>query len=72
MTEKIQAGRGAKYCGTETGPIRPPSEAESLMLRVTRNCPWNRCRFCSLYKGASFSIRRREPVRADHESGASR
>ena len=41
----------------EIGPIRPPSEAYSLLLRVTRNCPWNRCRFCHLYKGSKFEIR---------------
>jgi radical SAM superfamily enzyme YgiQ (UPF0313 family) len=41
----------------EIGPIRPPSEAYSLLLRVTRNCPWNRCRFCFLYKGSKFEIR---------------
>ena len=46
-----------KYDGFEIGPIRPPSEAQSLLLRVTRNCPWNRCRFCGLYKGEKFSIR---------------
>jgi radical SAM superfamily enzyme YgiQ (UPF0313 family) len=45
------------YDGFEVGPIRPPSEAKSLLLRVTRNCPWNRCTFCSLYKGEKFSIR---------------
>ncbi|NMA25063.1 MAG: radical SAM protein [Clostridiales bacterium] len=49
----------------ETGPIRPPSEHASLLLRVTRNCPWNRCRFCTLYKGTTFSIRRKEDVMAD-------
>ncbi len=45
------------YEGFELGPIRPPSEANSLLLRVTRNCPWNRCKFCHLYKGEKFSIR---------------
>ena len=46
-----------KYSGFELGPIRPPSEAKSLLLRITRNCPWNRCKFCGLYKGEKFSIR---------------
>lgn len=45
------------YCGFEQGPIRPPSEARSLLIRVTRNCPWNRCTFCPVYKGETFSIR---------------
>ncbi len=49
-----------EYAGFELGPIRPPSEARSLMLRITRNCPWNKCTFCGLYKGEKFSIR---PVR---------
>jgi radical SAM superfamily enzyme YgiQ (UPF0313 family) len=41
----------------ELGPIRPPSEAYSLLIRATRNCPWNRCRFCPVYKGAKFELR---------------
>jgi radical SAM superfamily enzyme YgiQ (UPF0313 family) len=45
------------YQGFELGPIRPPSEAHSLLLRITRNCPWNKCKFCGLYKGEKFSIR---------------
>ncbi len=45
------------YLGFEQGPIRPPSESGSLLLRVTRNCPWNRCTFCGLYKGEPFSQR---------------
>ncbi len=45
------------YHGFEQGPIRPPSEADSLLIRVTRNCPWNHCRFCPVYKGRRFSLR---------------
>lgn len=45
------------YDGFEQGPIRPPSEAESLLIRISRNCPWNRCTFCGLYKDAKFSLR---------------
>ncbi len=49
----------------EQGPIRPPSEARSLLLRVTRNCPWNRCEFCPVYKGARFSRRTVEEIKED-------
>jgi radical SAM superfamily enzyme YgiQ (UPF0313 family) len=49
----------------EQGPIRPPSEAYSLLLRVTRNCPWNRCEFCHTYKGEKFSLRTVEEVKKD-------
>lgn len=49
----------------EQGPIRPPSEAQSLLLRVTRNCTWNRCHFCTLYKGDSFSVRSVEEIKRD-------
>jgi Radical SAM superfamily len=45
------------YNGFEQGPIRPPSESGSLLIRVTRNCPWNRCTFCTLYKDTTFSLR---------------
>jgi len=45
------------YRGFEQGPIRPPSEAGSLLVRITRNCPWNRCTFCPVYKGEKFSLR---------------
>jgi radical SAM superfamily enzyme YgiQ (UPF0313 family) len=33
----------------ETLIIRPPSEYRSLLVRLTRGCKWNRCRFCGLY-----------------------
>jgi radical SAM superfamily enzyme YgiQ (UPF0313 family) len=49
----------------EQGPIRPPSEAYSLLLRITRNCPWNRCEFCHTYKNEKFSLRTVEEVKKD-------
>jgi len=49
----------------ELGPIRPPSEASSLLLRVTRNCSWNRCKFCHIYKGQRFELRPVEDIKRD-------
>ena len=49
----------------EQGPIRPPNEARSLLLRVTRNCPWNQCLFCPVYKGQKFSLRTVEEIKMD-------
>lgn len=54
-----------QYAGYELGPIRPPSEAESLLVRITRNCSWNRCTFCPVYKDARFSFRPVEHVLQD-------
>lgn len=41
----------------EQGAIRPPNEADSLLVRATRNCPWNRCHICPPFKGLKFSRR---------------
>ncbi len=49
----------------EQGPIRPPSEAGSLLIRVSRNCPWNRCLFCPVYKFEKFSRRSVEELKED-------
>jgi radical SAM superfamily enzyme YgiQ (UPF0313 family) len=49
----------------ELPPFRPPSEASSVLLRVTRGCPWNRCKFCGMYKNMKFERRRVEDVKSD-------
>jgi hypothetical protein len=49
----------------EQGPIRPPSEARSLLIRVTRNCPWNKCTFCNSYRDTTFALRSVEEVKKD-------
>ena len=54
----------------EQGPIRPPSEARSLLLRVNRNCPWNRCTFCPVYKRRKFKVRRLPEILNDIEAMA--
>ena len=49
----------------QVGPIRPPSEAYSLLIRTTINCPWNRCKFCSTYKGNKFQLRPVAEIKQD-------
>ena len=49
----------------ESPPFRPPSEAYSLLIRVTRNCPWNRCEFCAMYKTEKFQLRDVEEIKRD-------
>jgi radical SAM superfamily enzyme YgiQ (UPF0313 family) len=49
------------------GVYRPPSEggSGSLLLRVTENCPWNKCTFCEMYKGYPFVYRSVHDIKAD-------
>ncbi|MCX7966044.1 MAG: radical SAM protein [Syntrophorhabdaceae bacterium] len=49
----------------EIGPIRPPNEAYSLLVRFTRNCPWNKCAFCHTYKGKRFEKRSLDEIKRD-------
>jgi radical SAM superfamily enzyme YgiQ (UPF0313 family) len=49
----------------EIGPIRPPNEAYSLLVRFTRNCPWNQCDFCYCYKGKRFEKRKLSDIKRD-------
>ena len=51
----------------ETGIYRPPSEggSNSLLIRLTRNCPWNRCAFCAMYKTEKFELRPVSEIKAD-------
>lgn len=47
------------------GPIRPPSEAESLLLQVTNGCTWNKCKFCQLYRGTKFKAYSADSIKSD-------
>ena len=45
--------------------IRPPSEANSILLQVTVGCSHNKCTFCGTYKGERFKIKDDERIMAD-------
>lgn len=49
------------------GVYRPPSEggSSSLLLRITENCPWNKCTFCEMYKGHPFVYRTVDAIKTD-------
>jgi len=49
----------------ELGPIRPVDEADSLLVRTTRGCPWNKCEFCVNYKDMRFSRRSVVDIKKD-------
>ncbi len=46
-------------------PFRPPNEAQSALIRVTRGCPWNRCVFCAMYKHLAFEQKPLEEIKTD-------
>jgi len=45
--------------------IRPPSEAESLILQVTLGCSHNRCTFCPTYKDRRFRIKDLDTIKSE-------
>jgi radical SAM superfamily enzyme YgiQ (UPF0313 family) len=47
--------------------IRPPSEANSIILQVTVGCSYNKCTFCGAYKDTDFQLKDQETIDADLE-----
>ena len=64
LREHVERLRALSF---KIGAYRPPSEggSASLLLRVTENCPWNRCTFCEMYKGHRFVYRPAQEIKAD-------
>lgn len=52
------------------GPIRPPSEANSLLLQITQGCTWNKCKFCNLYRGTQFKAFSADSIKRDIDTMA--
>ena len=51
-----------KYTGVT---YRPPFEAASLLLQVTRGCSHNKCSFCTMYRDEQFGIETLEQIESD-------
>ncbi|MBF0118430.1 MAG: radical SAM protein [Desulfobacterales bacterium] len=47
--------------------IRPPSEADSILLQVTVGCSHNKCTFCGAYKSERFKIKSDDIIMQDIE-----
>ena len=66
---ELEGLRGYSF---ELGAIRPPSEggSHSLLIRATRNCPWNLCAFCygTPYSREKFQLRSVEEIKKDIET----
>ena len=45
--------------------IRPPSEADSIILQVTVGCSHNRCTFCGAFKDVRFRIKDKSIINED-------
>jgi hypothetical protein len=52
-----QDGQRFKSLYTPIG-ILPPDQYMALVLQATHGCSWNRCTFCTFYRGSAFRIRR--------------
>ena len=47
--------------------IRPPSEANSILLQVTLGCSHNKCTFCSTFREKRFNIKKDDIIFEDIE-----
>lgn len=50
--------------------IRPPSEADSIILQVTVGCSHNKCSFCGTYRGERFRVKDEVIIAADLDFAA--
>lgn len=50
--------------------IRPPSEADSLILQITVGCSHNMCTFCGTYKDVEFHVKNSQTIERDIDEAA--
>lgn len=52
--------------------IRPPAEANSVLIQVTTGCSSNSCTFCGAYMGKPFAIKENDEIQHDIRHAARR
>jgi len=67
----LNIGTDIKNMHYEGNIIRPPSEANSILLQVTVGCSRNKCTFCGTYKGERFRIKSDSVIMEDIAFAAS-
>jgi len=60
--DRIDKESGMHYEGM---CIRPPSEAQSILLQATVSCSHNNCTFCGSYKDKRFRIKDNDIILSD-------
>ena len=60
------------FSGNNHTLFRPPSEADSLIIRVADGCPWNGCTFCGMYKGVPYKFHGAEYAEREFSKAAKR
>lgn len=45
-------------------PVLPPDQYAALVVQLSEGCPWDRCRFCDLYRDRPYRLRPPDEVRA--------
>jgi len=50
--------------------ILPPDQYGACVIQVTEGCGWNRCRFCSFYRGQPYRIKGQSQIREHMEAVA--
>lgn len=50
--------------------IRPPSEANSVLIQVTVGCSANTCAFCGAYRGKTYRVKKIEEISRDIEESS--
>jgi radical SAM superfamily enzyme YgiQ (UPF0313 family) len=61
----VECTREIKGMHYEGNCIRPPPEADSILLQVTTGCSHNRCTFCGAYKDIGFRIKDNDVILSD-------